>query len=353
MTNAVLILLLSLSAWLLGQKVSAQRNDTESTKLESAKIRWEALHSQFGPLDYKYGLVDASSRTELSSSFIVLVEEDEVTEVEPFVWSNIEPDPANFLTVEDLFDLVDTNIERGSFVEAIYDDVHGYPSQLTIANRNADFIVDYAVEAMTIYTISQEELNANLALWNKTSSEDYDYNLRLSCFCVPAATFPKHIKVRGGDIDSVFELESGLESKNFFYNTLESLFEEIQEAIDDRWYVISTSYNATMGYPTSVFFDVHPGLADDERTTVISDVVILRDPPAELERSASPTHAPSIHGRENAMEYEIEDLPSPATSPTAINGPTSDSQRRLVGKPMTMPILAVVVTVLPYFTSLF
>jgi hypothetical protein len=352
MTKAVWLLLVSLLAWSLGRNVSAQRNDTESTKLESAKLRWEALQSQFGLLDYKYGVVDASSQTELSTSYIVLVEQDEVTSVEPFFWSNIEPDPANFLTVDDLFDLVDTNIESGLSVQATYDDVYGYPSQITIVSRNTDFLVDYVIEPMTIYTVAQDELDSNMALWNRTSSEDYSYNLRLSCFCVPAATLPKHIEVRGGDIYSIIDLESGLESENFFYNTLEFQFDEIQDAINDRWYVISTSYNDTMGYPTRVIFDVHPGLSDDERTTVISDVMVLGDPPSVHERSGSPTRAPSSFGIGNAIEYEIEDPPTPTNLSPAPRGPTSDSQSRHVGNPMTMSILAMFVIVLPYLSSI-
>jgi hypothetical protein len=353
MTNAALFFLFSLSTWWLWGTAFAQGNDTEVTKLEWAKIRWESLQRQFGPLDYKYGLVDASSQIELSTSYVVLVEQDEVTEVEPFVWSNIEPNPANFLSVNDLFDLVDTNIEIGSSVVATYDDVYGYPSQLTIVNRMTDFFVDYVIEPMTIYTLVQDELDTNMALWNKTSSEDYDYSLLLSCFCVPAATLPKRIQVRGGEIESIYDLKSGLASKNYFYNTLEAQFEEIQDAIEERWYIVSTSYNDTMGYPSSVFFDVHPGLSDDERSSVISDVTILGDPQPEQDMSVSPTTAPSLLGPELSIEYDIDDLSllTVTASSMASAGPASDFQRRPLGKPMTMPIF--VIFVVAFLASVF
>jgi Family of unknown function (DUF6174) len=296
--------------------VVAQNVDSEPTKLASAKTKWEALQSDLGPLDYKYGFTDASSRTELSTSYIVLVEKDRVAEVEPIYWSNRQPDPAKFSTVNDLFDLIESNLESGSRALVVYDDVYGYPLEITIINDDAGVRVIYAIDPMTLYTVAQAELRTNMALWNKTSSKDYDYTLRLSCFCIPSATLPKRIEVRGGEIETILDVESGLESENFFFNTLDAQFEEIQDAINDRLYIITTSYNDTSGYPTSVYFDVHPGMSDDERLIEITDVVILDLSGEGRIDSSFPTDAPSIQGTENTTDLEMDFSLFPTVSPT-------------------------------------
>lgn len=299
-----------------GGTVRAQKVETESTKLESAKAKWEALQNRLGPLNYKFGLSDFSSLTELSTSYIVLVEQNEISTVEPFFWSDKQPNPAKFLIVDEFFDLIESNIEIGSSISAIYDDVYGYPLELIIDNKDNGVRMSYSIDPMTIYSEAQAELDMNLALWKSESIKDYDFSLRLSCFCIPSATRPKRIEVRGGEIDTIFDVGSGTKSENFFYHTVEGQFEEIQDAINDRWYVVSTGYNDTLGYPASVYFDFHPGMSDDERKTEIKDVVILEFFSVGAEDSVDPTNSPLESPSQSPSEETLPTTNSPVRSPT-------------------------------------
>ncbi|KAG7342117.1 hypothetical protein IV203_007212 [Nitzschia inconspicua] len=342
MTKFATISFLSLSALMIGcSNVEAQMVETDSTEHRSARAKWESLQSRLGLLDYKYGFTNASSRSELSTTYIVLVEQDKVVEVEPFFWSDQQLDPSQFSTVNDFFDLIFSSIEANSSVRAVYDDTHGYPSELTIVNNEIGVHVNYVIDLMTIYSVAQEELDRNKALWTKTSTENYDYTLRLSCFCIPSATLPKRIEVRKGVIETIIDLETGMESENFFFSTLQDQFKEIQDAIRDRWNIISTSYDDTLGYPARVFFDIHHGMSHDERLTEVKDVVIFGFPSFDEINSFSPTAAPFALETSDDTEFSL----FPNTSTIVTGGHMIGTSRAYCALPTMTIALVTILTI--------
>lgn len=280
-----------------------------------ARTKWEALQAELGPLDYKYLVTDISEGNNgLAVPVIVIVEADNVTEVESVFFTDEDgPVAENFLTVNAMLDLMEEEIDAGFTVTSVFDRAYGFPLEYTVTNEDEEVVQSVIIDPMTIYSLAQRELDTHYAMWNESATLDYDFKMRLSCFCIPSATTPKRIMVRDGEIANITDIEMGVEVENLFYNTIEKQFEEIQGAIDERWFVVDAQYNETLGYPTRFFFDVHPGIADEERATEISDVVILgellpdidsgiefTDAETDPTTTGRPTMAPSAAATEGA-----------------------------------------------------
>ena len=253
-----------------------------------ARLKWEALQESLGPLDYKYLVTDITKSDAMNVPTMVLVEADNVTEVEDvFFIGDEDPVPSDFLTVNAMLDLMEEQIEDGSTVTSVFDRTYGFPLEYTITNDDEEVVSHVIIDPMTIYSVAQQELDIHVALWTNTSTFDYDYTTRVSCFCIPSATTPKRINVRDGEIENATDIETGLEEENIIFSTIDDLFEEIQGGIDGRWIIVDAQYNDTMGYPTRFFFDVHPGLADEERATEVYDVVVFADSLPDIDAEIS------------------------------------------------------------------
>ena len=113
----------------------------------------------------------------------------------------------------------------------------------------------------------QAELNNNLSKWASKSVTDYQYTFRWSCFCTEDFVKPVIISVRNGMINTVVYVDSGnsVDESHFGrYRTVEELFDFIQDAIDEKAYEISVSYDPELGYPTSASIDYSKGIIDEE-----------------------------------------------------------------------------------------
>jgi hypothetical protein len=334
MQFASLFLLLSslqaITLFILGQETL----DVE--ELQAARVKWETLQEDLGPLDYKYLITDISEGNDGPVvSVIVMVEQDNATEVEQvFFLDDEEPVPDDYLTVNAMFDLMEMELEAGSIVTSVFDRTYGFPLEYIITNEDEEVVQSVIIDPMTIYSLAQHELDTHLALWNKRATLDYDYTLRLSCFCIPSATTPKSINVRDGAIENITDIDTGLEAEDLFYNTIEEQFDEIQGAIDERWFVVDARYNETLGYPLRFFFDVHPGIADEERATEISDVVILGEPLPDLDdgiafteaepaATGRPTLAPTMAATEGSTDGGMQSTTVPTSRATVLLGSTS------------------------------
>ena len=187
--------------------------------------------------------------------------------------------------------------------------------EYTITNDDNEVVTSVAIDPFTIYSLAQQDLDNHLAVWSNSSTLDYDYTTRVSCFCIPSATSPKRINVRDGAIENVTDIATGIEDEDLLFSTIDEVFEEIQGGIDGRWLVVDAEYNETLGYPVRFFFDVHPGLADEERATEISDVVIFGEPLPDIDTDISftdsdiepvstprPTLAPSTGATEGSTD---------------------------------------------------
>lgn len=113
----------------------------------------------------------------------------------------------------------------------------------------------------------QARLNLNRYKWLSGGIQDYQYTFQWSCYCFDDYVKPVIIFVRSGVVISVRYVDSGapVDSSNFDrYRTVVSLFDLLQEAIDNRAYYLSISYDPELGFPTSAYIDYEASVADEE-----------------------------------------------------------------------------------------
>ena len=137
-------------------------------------------------------------------------------------------------------------------------------------------------------TVEQKRLNANKAKWNaslRSSGCGYVMTLSRGCFCMLEDLGPFHVVVNSsGEIAMATYLEamdeelSGTEVPDpqaVDVLTVQGVFDEIQEALDDEIDGLEVTYDATNGVPTKVSMDSSTEYVDDEMTLSIENVILL------------------------------------------------------------------------------
>jgi hypothetical protein len=252
--------------------------------LETAKAKWDGIVESLDvPLDYSYGY----STDIQGNNVIVTVEDDNVTSVRSYWFGNddmVDDVGSTYFTVEGLFDLIENSIADPKVIDMVveYDTALGYPSDITITHSETvgNNTTSHRIEPMTFYTLIQRDLDTYRQLWDESLMVDYDYTSQVSCFCLPSFTTPKRVEVRAGEIVSTTDTETNEFSEEFV--SLIEAFDNVQVAIDNRYHRIDITFDRTLGYPSSYSYDIDPGMADEEQSVEIFDVInmgVVMDPP--------------------------------------------------------------------------
>ena len=77
---------------------------------------------------------------------------------------------------------------------------------------------------------------------------------------------PVRVSVTNGQARSVVYAESGAHVGSPFYHTISSLFDLIQNAIDNEADQVTVSYDGEFGYPMNIEIDYSSNSVDDEYT---------------------------------------------------------------------------------------
>ncbi len=123
------------------------------------------------------------------------------------------------------------------------------------------------------FTDPAEALAAARARWAVFGQDDYDMLFNWRCFCPPAQLAPVDLQVRGsrvfsGNFTGGPELpRDQLEE----YQTVDGLFDFIQDAIDRQAVQITATYDQT-GFPASVWVDYDERTGDEERGFQLHEV---------------------------------------------------------------------------------
>ncbi len=122
----------------------------------------------------------------------------------------------------------------------------------------------------------EDDLVAARASWAEADADDYRFEFQRFCFCDPNSVRLTRIEVSGGTVSSAIYLDvgepvTGLSS----LPTIESLFDEIEAAIDGEAYLLMADYNPAMGYPTDVPIDFIENAIDDEMSFSVSAFQLL------------------------------------------------------------------------------
>lgn len=187
-----------------------------------------------------------------------------------------------FKTVDGLFQDIREELEGSTEkVEATFDEATGAPLSGTfdrivqaIDDELAFEVTD--LERVNVHVETQADLDAAMAAWDSGEFTGYRFNFRWNCFCIDDYTQEVRIEVRLGAIVSVTRTEDGSalpEADWDRYETIDGLFDLIQDAIDEDAASISAEYDADLGYPTDVFIDYDRRIADEERGFVVTEFV--------------------------------------------------------------------------------
>jgi hypothetical protein len=118
-----------------------------------------------------------------------------------------------------------------------------------------------------VKTGPQHDLDVALSKWEQSNIKNYEYQLRVNCFCPPNVTFPVIMKVADGvNISAEYAQEPKEITNNYFkqYDTIDKLFDVIQKSIDDKVASLIVEYDGTYGYPKSITIDRIKDAIDDE-----------------------------------------------------------------------------------------
>ena len=122
---------------------------------------------------------------------------------------------------------------------------------------------------------TEVELDSHLSMWQQARLGDYSFEYNVLCECSDNFGQPVKVTVTNREIESVVYAESGEMGKagdppvisgSPRYHTIDSLFDVIQDAIDNEADQITVSYDSEFGYPTNIELDSDVNAIDDEYT---------------------------------------------------------------------------------------
>ncbi|OLT61528.1 DUF6174 domain-containing protein [Moorena bouillonii] len=127
---------------------------------------------------------------------------------------------------------------------------------------------------------SEQLLEENQKRWETQKLDNYRYRLQVACYCIGEVTNPVVVEIRNGETTSIVAADSGKPvNREFFdnYYSVSKLFDVVQKAIDQDYYKLDVTYDATLGYPTKIDMDYRAEIADDERTLTIDNLEVSKN----------------------------------------------------------------------------
>jgi hypothetical protein len=115
-----------------------------------------------------------------------------------------------------------------------------------------------------------DELSTNQSKWNGFDIVNYEFSLRINCFCPSERVGPHLIKVVNDTIVSVNNLPYDI-SKTGELMTINQLFSYLKVSLEKNPYKETIEYNSGFGYPQNIYFDFIQTAADEEIGFQISD----------------------------------------------------------------------------------
>ena len=116
------------------------------------------------------------------------------------------------------------------------------------------------------------ESNKQEKKWISKNITNYSYTLRVNCFCMIERNGPHLIKVRDNKIVSVNGQPYNTDLTGPL-PTVNELFGIIKTKLAQRPFQQSIVYHPSLGYPTSVYFDMDERIADEEAGYIIENLV--------------------------------------------------------------------------------
>jgi hypothetical protein len=107
--------------------------------------------------------------------------------------------------------------------------------------------------------------------WALAGPAGYEFVFQRLCFCGPDTVRPVRIEVRFGEVTAVTVVETGEALTDLgAYPTIEDLFAEIEDAIEQDAFSLDAQYHGDLGYPVEVSIDYLENAVDEEMVFRVS-----------------------------------------------------------------------------------
>jgi Family of unknown function (DUF6174) len=117
----------------------------------------------------------------------------------------------------------------------------------------------------------RSELDINRDKWREHGYRDYSVTMTRLCFCGEVGPFA--VTVLSDSVVAAVRTSDGAPSLVAAYlPTVNKLFDFIQRAIDEHAVTIRVTYDAQLGYPREIVYDLASNIADEEVTYSLSGV---------------------------------------------------------------------------------
>lgn len=113
------------------------------------------------------------------------------------------------------------------------------------------------------------------AKWTVQAPSRYEFTLQIRCFC--GERRPMHVSVRNGTVVSVRPENSFVPlppAEQERYPSIEGLFDLIASELARPANVMRAEFDSARGFPVEVFIDRWGGVAADEATYVVGDILV-------------------------------------------------------------------------------
>jgi len=121
---------------------------------------------------------------------------------------------------------------------------------------------------------NSDEFSVNESKWYGKNIDNYEFTLRINCFCPQERLGPHLIKVVNDEIVSVNNQPYDPAATGELM-TIDELFTFVEAGIDGNPYRKTIEYNSTYGYPQYVYFDYSKTMADEEIGYQLSDFKVI------------------------------------------------------------------------------
>ena len=180
------------------------------------------------------------------------------------------------MTVPELFNWISERLARGpEFAELEFDAETGHPVKarfdpiINLFDDEEAFFVEDLQEIDVHVRPFRKSLNVARALWDSTAfaNSNYSYVFNWQCFCVQEYVETMRVFVVNGRVDRIIRVESGQPVSEQFedsFETVDGLFDRLEDAIDRKANSIRAKFDEGTGLPTEVFIDYEAMIADEE-----------------------------------------------------------------------------------------
>ena len=115
-----------------------------------------------------------------------------------------------------------------------------------------------------------DEVDDYFKKWNKLGITDYEFTLRVNCFCTSETVGPHKIVVKKNSIVSVNGIPYD-PNTHYSVKTIEQLFTYIQKTLAEKPVQKTLAFDAQYFFPNNIYFDISEMIADEEMGYIVTD----------------------------------------------------------------------------------